>query len=293
MNGFLDHLIFHIASGQAFFLGSGLILLGLALSVTVKAKGMLVLRDLGVIVGGILVTISATPLPYWFYGVLGSISLTWLMLEWMKGKVGKKWLVGFRLAVLVSWLTGIVLEVPYHVMPTVPALGQPDLFVIGDSVSAGTGKKETTWPRLLARQHSLVAHDFSQMGANVASAMKQARCLENRDGLVLLEIGGNDLLGTTTAGKFQEGLDKLLACVCRPGRTVVMFELPLVPFANEFGRQQRNLANQYGVLLVPKRIFLRVLTTAGATEDGVHLTPAGHQLMADTVWDVLRPAYAH
>jgi len=40
MNGFLDHLIFHIASGQAFFLGSGLILLGLALSAAVKSKAV-------------------------------------------------------------------------------------------------------------------------------------------------------------------------------------------------------------------------------------------------------------
>jgi acyl-CoA thioesterase-1 len=177
-------------------------------------------------------------------------------------------------------------------MPSLPRLGQPDLFVIGDSVSAGIGDRKVTWPQLLAQQHSLLVHDLSQMGANVASAMKQARLLKDKDGLVLLEIGGNDLLGTTTAAKFQEGLDRLLAAICRPGRTVVMFELPLVPFANEFGKHQRNLAKQYGVLLVPKRIFLRALTTPGATQDGVHLTPAGHQLMADTVWDLVKRAYA-
>ena len=291
MNGLLDHLIFHIASGQAFFLGSGLILLGLALSALVKSKAVLVLRDLGVLVGVIFVTVSATPLPYWLYGVLGVITFTWLVLEWIRTKVGKKWLVSFRLAVLVSWLIAMAVELPYHVLPSVPPLRRPDLLVIGDSVTAGTGDKKTTWPQLLARQQSIVVHDFSQMGATVASAMKQARRLQDKDGLILLEIGGNDLLGTTTAAKFQHGLEELLASVCRPGRTVVMFELPLVPFTNEFGRQQRILANQYGVLLVPKRIFLRVLTTEGATEDGIHLTPAGHQLMADTVWDVIRPAH--
>jgi acyl-CoA thioesterase-1 len=290
MNGFLDHLIFHIASGQAFFLGSGLILLGLALS-AVKSKAVLVLRDLGVLVGGIFVTVSATPLPYWLYGVLGAVTLTWLVLEWLTAKVGKKWLVSFRLALLVSWLIAIAVELPYHVMPLVPTLGRPDLFVIGDSVTAGTGDKKTTWPRLLAQQQSIIVHDFSRMGATVASAMKQLRRLQDKDGLILLEIGGNDLLGTTSAAKFQRGLEELLASVCRPGRTVVMFELPLVPFTNEFGRQQRILANQYGVLLVPKRILLRVLTTEIATVDGIHLTPAGHQLMAETVWDVLRPAY--
>lgn len=66
MDDLLDHLIYRIASGHAFFLGSALILLGLALSGAVKSKGWLVLRDLGVIVGGVLVAVSATPFPTWF-----------------------------------------------------------------------------------------------------------------------------------------------------------------------------------------------------------------------------------
>src|SRR5262245_33497979 len=150
MNDFMDHLIYHVASGQAFFLGSGLILLGLALSAIVKSKGVLVLRDLAVLVGGILVTISATPLPYWLYGVLGCISLSWLVMEWLKAKIAKKWLVSFRLAVLVSWLAAVAIELPYHLVPLVPTMGQPELFVIGDSVSAGTGEKAVTWPEVLS-----------------------------------------------------------------------------------------------------------------------------------------------
>jgi len=138
----------------------------------------------------------------------------------------------------------------------------------------------------------LIYHVASGQSFFLGSGLILLGLLKDRDGLVLLEIGGNDLLGTTTAARFQEGLEKLLVAICRPGRTVVMFELPLVPFANEFGKHQRKLAKQYGVLLVPKRIFLRALTTPGATQDGVHLTPAGHQLMADTVWDILKPAYA-
>jgi hypothetical protein len=101
MNDFMDHLTYHIASGQASFLGSGLILLGLALSAFVKSKGVLVLRDLAVLVGAIFVTISATPLPYWLYGILACISLSWLVMEWLKAKVARKWLVLFRLAVLL------------------------------------------------------------------------------------------------------------------------------------------------------------------------------------------------
>jgi acyl-CoA thioesterase-1 len=107
--------------------------------------------------------------------------------------------------------------------------------------------------------------------------------------VLLLEIGGNDLLGSTSAAQFSDDLDRLLSRVCVPGRTVLMFELPLPPFRNEYGRVQRRLASRYNVSLVPKRIFITVLTTDGATLDGVHLSQTGHELLADVVERLLGP----
>jgi len=43
--------------------------------------------------------------------------------------------------------------------------------------------------------------------------------------------------------------------------------------------------------LIPKRIFVSVLTTDQATVDSVHLSRYGHELMAATVWSLIRPAY--
>jgi acyl-CoA thioesterase-1 len=292
--GWQDHLIYHIASGQAFFVGSALVLLGLVLAIIIiKRSGFMVFRNVPVFVGAILVAVSATPFPCWFYAVLGLTTLVWLLSEWLRAKVRKQVLIACRLALLVCWFAGIGTELPYHMVPTLPALGRPELFVIGDSVTAGLGeRKEVTWPALLAREHDVIVHDFSHVGATVLSAArKQAIRLEERGGLVLLEIGGNDLLGSTAAPDFRKGLDQLLSIVCRPGRTVVMFELPLPPFRNEFGRIQRGLAADYGVTLIPKRIFLAVLMTPGATVDGVHLSPSGHQLMRDAVWELVEPAY--
>jgi len=64
------------------------------------------------------------------------------------------------------------------------------------------------------------------------------------------------------------------------------------PFRNEVGRIQRRLAGEYGVTLIPKRIFLHVLMTPGATVDGVHLSAAGHRLMKEQVWELLESAYS-
>jgi acyl-CoA thioesterase-1 len=125
----------------------------------------------------------------------------------------------------------------------------------------------------------------------------QANQLPTADGLVLIEIGGNDLLGATSAREFERDLDALFSRVCGSAgaspsrRTVVMFELPLPPLSNEYGRIQRRLTNQYGVQLIPKRVLMAVLARGGGTLDSIHLTDEGHEQLAAAVWNVIRPAY--
>ncbi len=164
--------------------------------------------------------------------------------------------------------------------------------MIGDSVSAGVREgEEGTWPKRLAREQHIDIRDLSKMGATVGSARKQAEQIGAESGLVLLEIGGNDLLGSTAPEQFEDGLDALLAEVCRCDRTVVMLELPLPPFCNRFGMIQRRLAAKHEVFLVPRRIFIGVLTTPGATIDGIHLSVSGHAQMAEALWQAIGPAY--
>ncbi len=108
---------------------------------------------------------------------------------------------------------------------------------------------------------------------------------------MLLEIGGNDLLGSPAGENFERDLQELLKRVCQPGRQVLMFELPLPPLHNEFGRVQRRLAAQCHVLLIPKRFLIDLLASEGTTLDSIHLSARGHQRMAALVWRIIRPAY--
>jgi acyl-CoA thioesterase-1 len=62
---------------------------------------------------------------------------------------------------------------------------------------------------------------------------------------------------------------------------------------NGWGVVQRRLAAKYGVTLIPKRVFVGVLTTGDATLDSVHLSQAGHQAMADRVWRLLEGVYGN
>ena len=192
------------------------------------------------------------------------------------------------------WLVAGLWEAAYHFPPTLKPSPARALTIIGDSVTAGLGEGdgEETWPTILGRDHQITIQDISHVGETAASALRRIENQTLDAPVVILEIGGNDLLGSTSSQKFTVDLEALLARVCSPERQVVMFELPLPPFYNEYGRAQRALARKYGVRLLPKRLFLSVLAGEESTLDTIHLSPAGHQRMAKMVWEVVRDAFA-
>ena len=120
-------------------------------------------------------------------------------------------------------------------------------------------------------------------------ALLIARDLTDNDHLVLVEIGGNDLLLGVSSDEFGKALDELLTNIATPNRTVMMFELPLLPNKIAYGQIQRRLSEKHGVSLIPKRYFAQVLADANATTDGLHLSASGAHRMAALVTQALSP----
>jgi acyl-CoA thioesterase-1 len=237
-------------------------------------------------VGLVLIAFSATPWPWWVYALLTGVTVSWLLAE-ANWPAGRRVLRG---VVLVAWGLGTAIEVKHHLPLRVSVPPGSRITIFGDSITAGTGEPQiVTWPRLLAKRHGLQIDDRSQMGASVATAIRKLEAAPASDGLILIEIGGNDLLGGTSPERYERDLSQLLAHLDRPGRTLVMFELPLPPGYNRFGQIQRRHAAQHGMHLIPKWQFLHVLTTAHATEDGLHLTQPGQERMAELVESVIGP----
>ncbi|MFH1300174.1 MAG: GDSL-type esterase/lipase family protein [Planctomycetota bacterium] len=282
----MNPIVYHIASGQAFFTGVVLVLLAALLSLRESSLARRVMV-LSFLVGVILVAVSSTPLPWWFYGVAGVVTLVWLGTAFQK-----RWRKRAAEAVVGVWLVGLLLEVPYHLTPSVGPVSSHSLTVIGDSVTAGLGDEDIeTWPRILSREQDIAVQDLSHVGDTVASARKRVAATEIESPLVLLEIGGNDILGSTTSAQFKTNLDALLTELATPGRQLVMLELPLPPFYHAYGRIQRELARKHNVKLVPKRVFLSIIAGGDATLDSIHLSQAGQQNMAEVVWGIIGSGY--
>jgi acyl-CoA thioesterase I len=288
----MNWVIYFFGSGAAFFTGVGLVLAAAALLSFWRRQLSKPVSTLFALFGFILIAVSATPLPYWLYAVAGLVSLGWLVAERVERQICQNNRAWFRLSAAVLWSVAALVELPYQIAPNLEIAGRPTLYIFADSVTAGMGEPSVeTWPKLLVRSHSIDVQDHSQMGAKVRSMARKVEGVTVGDGIVLLEIGGNDLFGSTSASDFERDLNQLLAKICAPGRVIIMFELPLPPFSNQYGMAQRRLTNKYGVKLTPKRILASVLTADGATVDSVHLTQRGHELMADTVWSLIRSAY--
>ncbi len=242
--------------------------------------------------GGTLIAVSATPLlPSLYLLLFFAISL-WACTEWRWQRLSGRLVWCSRILAILTILVVVSFELPYHALPKIGPLEYPVLGIIGDSITAGAGDTSgPTWPVRFAEPHAVTVRDQARPGATVATALRQAKAMAPDENLILLEIGGNDILGGTTPEAFEAGLEGLLALVCQPGRTVVMFELPLPPSYNRYGLIQRRLAGQYGVQLVPKRVLLGVLLDGGATLDTIHLSQEGHQRMTATLWSILGGAF--
>jgi acyl-CoA thioesterase-1 len=284
-----DLVVYHVGSGHAFFSGIALIQLAGLSAFLKRRRWLAICQTVSACAGVILVAVSSTPLPFWLYCVAGAVTLAWIVVEGRAQTTHRRLGLGLRYAMLAAGWLGIALEVPFHLMPAIPRVQNPQVFLVGDSLSAGIGGSAVpeTWPKVLSRSHHIVLHDLSRSGADVATAMRQAEQVSEPNSLVLVEIGGNDVLRPTSPDAFEQALEVLLAKLRDARRTIIMFELPLPPFHNRYGEAQRRLARRHGALLVPKHVLMGILTSKGATLDTVHLSGRGHELMADTVWDII------
>lgn len=277
-----------LASGITFIPGALLIGLGGLLGCgerPTRFAGLLLLLGL------ILLIVSATPMPPWLSALGGILLFAWGLSAWPFRRKGVRGLAQtLRIAIPTIAALSIILELPFLMDSNIDGHAEPRLFVIGDSLSAGLGDGSETWPQLLGKEHVLEVKNLAAAGATTHEARRQAEILPQSGGIVVVLIGGNDLLGGRSAAEFERDLEYILSKARDADRDVLMFELPLPPLWEGFGRVQRRLAAKYSVTLVPKRRLAMLLASEGATADGLHLSPAGHATLANLVWKQVRAA---
>lgn len=287
----MSALVLHFASGAAFFSGSLCLLTGLLAVTFGRRKIVCGAGRLVLLFSIFLILASATPLPNWAWLLWGAALALWLASR-LPRMVTRPGLRTSAIALVVGCtVTAMGWELRFEIPPRLPDGPFTRLVVIGDSLSAEDFTEGgDPWPRLLTREHKIDVANLAFSGAKAGSAARRVANEDLGEALVIMEIGGNDLLGSTSAEQFEQDLDRLLLTVRHSAKATAMLELPLPPLYNRFGAIQRRLARRYGVVLIPKRYFAAVLSGEAATIDGLHLSPAGHRKMAAMIWSLVSDA---
>jgi acyl-CoA thioesterase-1 len=288
----ISWLIWFCASGKSFFVGTALLIFSVLLPIFRKSVWSRIVKYSIAVIAIFLIILSATPFAWLFYAAWITSILIFFLLISVRTSWTSRLLRVFQIIAVGMCVIAILLELPFHLKPTMPEGKFEKLYIIGDSISAGIGNRdEQTWPKILHEKYAIDVIDLSLPGATVTSAVEQANKVSLQDAVVLLEIGGNDFFASTPYTLFEQDLKRILKRVRNAKRAVIMLELPLQPQYLVYGTIQRKTAKEFDATLVPKKFIVSILGSKGATVDLAHLSPYGHELMAERIWSLLKPCF--
>jgi lysophospholipase L1-like esterase len=288
----------YFASGDSLYPGAALLLLAIAISPFLKRRWLVRLRNIAAWLGLIMIVVASPPFAWAIDAIFLGTAVLWMLASnhaerrraWTRLQLATSTILIFLLLLFPT------LEISHCRMPKITGAAADHLVIIGDSISSGIDLRQAAWPAAMQQITGIPVKNLARPGAQVIDGLAMANAVTTEDRVVLIEIGGNDLLGEVPSKEFEHTLDRLVSKLATPGRTIVMFELPLLPHKIAYGQVQRRLATKYGVWLIPKRYFADILGGADATSDGLHLSEAGTQrmaaLVAKALAHVLRPPAA-
>ena len=170
------------------------------------------------------------------------------------------------------------------------------VLALGDSLTAGAGvTPEQAWPALLAHRTGWQVVNGGVNGNTSGDALQRLPALleEHRPALVLLTLGGNDMLRHLPVQQLEENLARLVVKSRAEGAQVVMVATPQPSLA---GAVLRNLsapefygrvAGSHQVPLIEDAIA-EVLSDPLLKGDQIHPNADGHAVLATKIFEALR-----
>lgn len=189
-------------------------------------------------------------------------------------------------AVVVLALAALVPELGWRLKDPPGTPPPSTVFVMGDSLSSGGFGEHGTWVELLASRTGIDLIDLASPSETTGSALQyQVEELSACDRCgVVIELGGNEMLGGSAVREFEQNLRSLITqSRARGAEAVWLVEFPPLPGRWWWAAAQRRTARATESILIPRRILARVLVKEENTFDGLHLTDSGHAELASAV----------
>jgi len=180
--------------------------------------------------------------------------------------------------------------------------GHPKIVVLGDSLTAGLGLLEAqAYPALLQQKLTEDGYAWDVVNAGISGDTTAAGlqridwALSQGDVRILvLELGANDGLRGLPIAEMKKNLAAMIERAQEKRVAVLLAGMEAPPnfgpeYTVSFRQVYRDLAREYKVTLLPFLLDKVAGVPALNQGDGIHPNIEGARIVADTVWNVLRP----
>jgi acyl-CoA hydrolase len=170
------------------------------------------------------------------------------------------------------------------------------VLALGDSLTAGAGVTSgQAWPALLAERTGWEVVNGGVSGDKSGDALERLPALleEHQPVLVLVTLGGNDMLRHVPEPETVANLGRALALAKENGARAVLLATPQPSVAGAVFRNlsppefYRQVADEYGVPLIEDAIP-EVLSDPAMKGDPLHPNAEGHALLSEKIFEALR-----
>ena len=209
----------------------------------------------------------------------------------MRMNAGPRAIFLSRLAILAL----VLLATGCGKAPRLPPLGANDVVVaFGDSLTYGTGaREEESYPAVLAQIISRQVVRAGVPGEVTAQALQRLPQLldEHRPQLVIVCLGGNDMLRRADPAQTKANLRAMLQTLKERGIAAVLIGVPRPALFSGAPEFYGELAKEFAIPY-EDGIVKDVLYSSATKSDPIHPNAKGYRRMAEAIAELLRKAGA-
>ncbi len=203
-----------------------------------------------------------------------------------------------RVTVRTRWwlvLVGLLILVGCTAAPQIdPLPPEGTILAFGDSITFGTGADpESSYPAVLQRLSGYRVVNAGIPGETSEGGLARLPELlqQEQPSLVILCLGGNDLLRRLDEKKAEENLRSMVSMMQKRGVSVVLIGVPKLGLGLDVPHWYRTIARDAQIPYEGK-VLKSVLSDRTLKADPIHPNAAGYQHVADAVLAVLRKSGA-
>ena len=180
-----------------------------------------------------------------------------------------------------------------NMTPPTGAVYKTGVVALGDSLTVGFGATKSTDRGYIGQLHLQTGWQIANRGVNGDTSSGainrlQRDVLDERPRVMLLLLGGNDLLTKTPLEKTIANLENIITQVQAQGAVVVLVGIQPPYIGMPMGKAMRNLAKSKGCIYVPN-ILKDIFGTPSLMSDQIHPNDTGYGMMAEKVAKTAAP----